>query len=91
MKKVTAYINTVRVHWLVEELQKIGIDEIMVTEYFKPISQISRLELRCGNNWVEQVRDIVHRIGTTGNPGDHYFDVKELDDNNGSIFPNFYE
>lgn len=91
MKKVTAYINTVRVHWLVEELQKIGIDEIMVTEYFKPISQISRLELRCGNNWVEQVRDIVHRIGTTGNPCDHYFEVKELDDNNGSIFPNFYE
>ncbi len=91
MKKVTAYINTVRVHWLVEELQKIGIDELMVTEYFKPISQISRLELRCGNNWVEQVRDIVHRIGTSCNACDHYFEVKELDDNCGSIFPNFYD
>ncbi len=91
MKKVIAYVNTVRVHWLVHELQKIGIDEIMVTEYFKPTSQISRLELRCGNNWVEQVSDIVHKIGTTGNAPDHYLEVKELDDTNGSIFPNFYE
>jgi len=91
MKKVTAYVNTVRIHWLVEELQKIGIDEIMVTEYFKPTSQISRLELKCGNNWVEQVKDIVHKIGTTGNAPDHYFEVKELDSKNGSIFPNFYE
>ncbi len=85
MKKVTAYINTVRVHWLVEELQKIGIDEIMVTEYFKPTSQISRLELKCGNNWVEEVKRLVHEIGTTGEAADHYFDVKDLSSDDESI------
>ena len=85
MKKVIAYVNTVRVHWLVDELQKIGIDEIMVTEYFKPTSQISRLELRCGNLWVEKVRKIVHDVGTTGEAGDHYFEVKDLNPDDPSI------
>jgi len=91
MKKVIAYVNNYKVHLLVQELQKIGIDEIIVTEYFKPRKKISRLELRCGNNWVEQVRNIVHKNGTADNMNDNYFEVKELDDNNESIFPNFYE
>ncbi len=91
MKKVIAYVNTLRVHWLVHELQKIGIDEIMVVEYFKPTSQISRLELRCGNNWVDKVRDIIHDIGTTGNACDHYFEVQDLSPDDKSIFPNFYQ
>ncbi|GBD87287.1 hypothetical protein BMS3Abin03_01215 [bacterium BMS3Abin03] len=90
MKKVTAYVNTIRVHWLVHELQKIGIDEIMVTEYFKPKSQISRLELKCGNIWVDQVRKIIHDVGTTGIACDHYFEVTDLHPDDKSIFPDLY-
>ena len=85
MIKVIAYVNTLRVQPLVHELQKIGIDEIMVTEYFKPISQISRLELRCGNNWVEQVRRLIYEIGTSSEAADHYFDVKDLSSDDESI------
>ncbi len=68
MKKITAYVHTTRVHWLVEELQAMGIGEIMVTEYFKPLSQISRLELLCQDNEVVTVKRIIHRVGTTGGP-----------------------
>ncbi len=88
MKKVTAYINTLRVHWLVEELQKIGIEEIKVTEYFRPTSQISLLELKCGNHWVDKVRKLVHEIGTTGIEADHYFAVQDLEDDDELFTPN---
>jgi len=71
MKKVTAYINTIRVHWLVEELEAIGIQEIMVIEFFSPLSKISRLQLLCGDEHVEAVRSIIHQIGTTGSSCDH--------------------
>ncbi len=38
MKIVVAYINTVRVHWVVDELRKIGIDDISIHQRFKPMS-----------------------------------------------------
>jgi nitrogen regulatory protein PII len=79
MKKITAYINTVRVHWLVEELEAMGIKEIMVTEYFSPSSKISRMELLAQDEDLSQVRDIIHRIGTTGEPGDHSLFIEEFD------------
>jgi nitrogen regulatory protein PII len=79
MKKVIAYVNTIRVHWLVEELEAAGIKEIMVTEYFSPSSQISRLELLSQDSVVERVREIVHRVGTTGSAGDHCFFLEEYD------------
>lgn len=79
MKKITAYVNTTRVHWLVEELQTLGIEEIMATEYFKPMSQISRLELSCEDHLVEDVRAIVHKIGSRGEAGDHAFFVYSLE------------
>lgn len=79
MKKITAYINTVRVHWLVEELEALGIAEIMVTEYFSPSSRISRMELLSKDDVVERVRETVHRIGTTGAAADHCFFVEEYD------------
>jgi len=60
-------------------LQKIGITEIKVTEYFRPYSQISLLELKCEKKLVEEVRKLVHEIGTTGNEVDHYFTIKNLD------------
>lgn len=78
MKKITAYVNTTRVHWLVEELQTLGVEEIEVTEYFKPLSQISRFELSCDDNIVEKVRAVVHRIGTCGKSADHAFFVYSL-------------
>jgi nitrogen regulatory protein PII len=79
MKKIIAYVNTARVHWLVGELEAVGIKEIMVTEYFSPSSQISRLELFCQDSIVETVREIVHRVGTMGSAGDHCFFVEEFD------------
>jgi nitrogen regulatory protein PII len=79
MKKITAYVNTVRVHWLVEELDNAGINEIMVTEYFSPSSKISRMELLAEDNVAEIVRAIIHRVGTTGESGDHAYFVEEHD------------
>jgi len=86
MKKITAFVNTTRVHWLVEELQTLKIEEIVVTEYFKPRSQISRFEFSCEDNLVEYVRVVVHKIGTTGQAADHAFFVYSLDENdNGEL------
>jgi len=79
MKKITAYINTVRVHWLVEELEALGITEIMVTEYFSPSSKISRMELFARDDAVELVRESVHRVGTMGAAADHCFFIEEYD------------
>lgn len=79
MKKVIAYVNTQRVHWLVEGLEAVGIKEIMVTEYFSPSSRISRMELIAEDDEVENIRGIIHRVGTTGEAGDHSFFVEEYD------------
>ncbi|HED06791.1 MAG TPA: hypothetical protein ENI57_01590 [Ignavibacteria bacterium] len=70
-------------HWLIEELQKIGINEIKVTQYFKSHSQISLLELKCDNNFVKEVRKLIHEVGTTGNAVDHYITVKDLSQSDG--------
>lgn len=35
--------------------------------------------MKCENNFVEEVRKLVHEIGTTGNAVDHYITVKDLD------------
>ena len=79
MKKIVAYVNTLRVHWLVEELGKMGIREMLVMEYFRPLSRISRFEFLCEASLVENVRRTVHRIGTTGDPGDHYIEVQDVE------------
>lgn len=87
MKKITAYINTVRIHWLVEELESIGIMEIMVTEYFSPSSKISRMEFLSQDEDVEKARWIIHRVGTTGSAGDHSLFIEEYDPNLPSQIP----
>jgi hypothetical protein len=79
MKKIIAYVNTMRVHWLVEELRGIGVGEIMVTEYFKPLSQGSRFEFLCADNLIDSATAIVHRIGTLGSPEDTFVDVQDFD------------
>jgi len=87
MKKITAYVNPLRVHWLIEELEAIGINEIMVIEYFAPVSKISRFELLCEDQTVERVRRIIDKIGTTGAPGDHFIAVTDFDPNVPSKLP----
>lgn len=89
MKRITAYVNTTRIHWLVEELQTKGINEIMVSEFFRPNSQISKLEFFCEENQIDDLRLLIHSIGTCGKPVDHLFIVNEIDpDISGrSIFP----
>lgn len=88
MKKITAYVNTARVHPLVEELLVAGIGEIMVTEYFKPLSQVSRLELLCDEVKVGLVKDLIHRIGTTGGfPPDHDIIVHQHDPKRLQLLP----
>ena len=85
MKKVTAYVNTLRVHWLVEELETLGIQEILVTEYFKGASRISRVELLCDDILVERVREIIHLVGTRGEPADHFFEVEDVQPSSKSL------
>lgn len=87
MQIVTAHINTVRVHWLVEELQNKGIAEIKVTEYFRPNCQISKLEFLCEDKAREDIRALVHQLGTNGNSADHIIDFKDAGDEVSSIFP----
>lgn len=86
IKKITAYVNTTRIHWLVEELQKQDINEIMVTEYFRPDSQISKFEFLCPDIEIENIKDIIHSLGTCGNAVDHYISVNNAE-NIKSIFP----
>lgn len=85
MKKVTAYVNTQRVHWLVEELEAAGIKEILVTEYFKGVSRISRVELLCHDHLVEKVREIIHRVGTRGEAADHLFNIEDVQPGSASL------
>ena len=89
MKRLTAYVNTTRIHWLVEELQAKGIKEIMVSEFFRPNSQISKLEFFCEENQIEDLRSLIHSIGTCGKSADHLFFINEIDPEKSgkSIFP----
>ncbi len=87
MKKVTFYNDTIRVHILVNELQKIGIDEIMVTEYFKRCFQISKFECVCTEDLIEEIRSLIHNIGNDGKSTDHSILVKEIEGNKKSVFP----
>lgn len=88
MKKIAAYINTLRVHWLVEELKHAGVNEIMVTEYFSPLSQISRMQLLCDDKSVETIQSIIHKVGKAGSPADHIVEVADFDKNTLNERPN---
>ncbi len=71
MKKITTYISPTRVHRLIGELGLTGIKEIKVVAYFKPLSEVSRIELLCEDYAVERVVRIIHEVGTTGGLPDH--------------------
>ncbi len=66
MKLVTAYINNLRVHWAVEELEGAGISEILVTELFRKTSTVARLEFFCDDRLVGPVTRIIQTVGTDG-------------------------
>ena len=78
MKKITAYVNTMRVHWLVEELVAAGVKEIRVIEHFSPTSQVSRLQLCCEDDLVDKLREIIRRLGSSGSPPDYDVAVSDF-------------
>ncbi len=81
MKTIKAGVNTTRVHWLVEELQALGVQDITVTEHFKPLSQISEMSFVCDDYMVSEAKRIIHKIGTCGNVPDHYLFVDDFKGN----------
>lgn len=81
MKKIKAYVNTTRIHWLVEELQRLGIEEILVREYFSPSSRISCMELLTVDDMVEKVRSVIHQLGTNGEPVDYFIHIEDFHHN----------
>lgn len=87
MKRVTAYVNTMRVHWLVEELMTAGVKEVRVIEHFAPTSQISRLQLCCADELVDVVQHILRKLGTVGPPPDVDIVVSEFDPSAQSRIP----
>ncbi len=78
MKRVTTYISPIRVHWLVGELGSTGIKEIKVVEYFKPLSQVARIDFLCDETVVDYVCRIIHEVGTTGGLPDHLVSVNDF-------------
>ncbi len=77
MKTIKAGVNTTRVHWVVDELKKLEIMDITVTERFTPYSQISYMEFACNDDKVEVVKNLIHKIGTTGKSVDNYVFVHD--------------
>jgi len=79
MKRITTYISPIRVHWLIGELGSVGIKEIKVVEYFKPKSQVARVDLLCEEMVVEKICHTIHEVGTTGGLPDHMLFVKDFE------------
>ncbi|MFA5833937.1 MAG: hypothetical protein WDA22_10730 [Bacteroidota bacterium] len=79
MKRVTTYINTLKVSRLAEELIAAGIKEIRVIEHFSPTSQISRLQLYCEYDLVDKVREIIRQHGSNGSPPSYDVAVSDFD------------
>ncbi|MCL4538286.1 MAG: hypothetical protein M1378_01565 [Bacteroidetes bacterium] len=78
MKRITTYVSPTRVHRLIGELGQSGIKEIKVVAYFKPLSEVSRIELLCEDSAVERVVRITHEVGTTGGLPDHLILVNDF-------------
>ncbi len=78
MKKITAYVDGLRVQHLIRELQALGIKEISVTEYVSSIPKISHLRLFRDVGEVEKVRSLIARIAATGTACDHCFRAMDV-------------
>ena len=55
--------------------------KITAMEFFPPLSQISRFTFLCADDLIEKVREVIHKIGTTGFSADHYFEVSDFEPN----------
>ncbi len=77
LKRITTYVSPTRVHRLIGELGLSGIKEIKVVAYFKPLSEVSRIELLCEDSVVDRVVRVIHEVGTTGEPPDHLVFVSD--------------
>ena len=78
MKRITTYISPDRVRRLIGELGLSAIKEIKVVAYFKPLSEVSRIELLCDDFAVDRVVLIIHEVGTTGGLPDHLILVNDF-------------
>lgn len=78
MKKITAYVNGLRVQDLMKELQELGAREMSVIEYVSSIPKISHLGLLCDDREVEIVRSVIDRIGATGTACDYCFRATDV-------------
>lgn len=77
MKRITTYVSPTRVRLLVGELGSAGIKEIKVVAYFKPLSEVSRIELLCEDGVADRVVRVIHEVGTTGELPDHIILVND--------------
>ena len=78
MKRITTYVSPTRVRLLVGELGSADIKEIKVVAYFKPLSEVSRIELLCEDSAVDRVVRVIHEVGTTGGLPDHLVFVSDF-------------
>lgn len=87
MKKITTYINSKLIKKIVNELQKIGLDEIKVTEYQVQIEQDTCIEIYCGSIWVNKVKQIFNEVTIDEEWNEKIFFVEDINFNdNESLF-----
>jgi nitrogen regulatory protein PII len=87
MKKITAYVNGLRVQHLMQELQALGIREVRVTEYTSSLPKISFVRFLCEDGEVDRVQSTIDQIGATGTACDHCFRVTDADSGARTILP----
>lgn len=79
MKKIIAYMNTASVQPLVEGLGRTGIRTMVVTEYYTPLSRVSRFIILCEDAMVGEPEGILRRTGARGDPPGRYIEVQDFD------------
>lgn len=78
MKRVTTYVSPLKTLLLISEFGYQDIAEIKVVAYFKPLSEISKIDLLCEESAVQRVQEIIHRFGSTNGLPDHMIFVTEF-------------
>ncbi len=78
MKRITTYVSPLKTLLLISEFGYQDIAEIKVVAYFKPLSEISRIDLLCEESAVQRVQEIIHRFGTNNGLPDHMIFVTEF-------------
>lgn len=78
MKRITTYVSPSKTLLLISEFGYEDISEIKLVAYFKPLSEVSRIDLLCEDGAVERVREIIHRFGSNGGLPDQMIFVSEF-------------